>query len=77
AAPDADGLEKPIAYVQLSVGGAATEAELIEYCRAGLPSFKRPRAVVFTDAFPTTATGKIRRVDLRTMALGVLTTTES
>ena len=77
AAPDADGLEKPIAYVQLSVGGAVTEAELIEYCREGLPSFKRPRAVVFTDAFPTTATGKIRRVDLRTMSLGVLTATES
>src|ERR1700728_687786 len=77
AAPDADGLEKPVAYVQLSVGGAATEAELIEYCREGLPSVKRPRDVVFTDGFPTTATGKIRRVDLRTMALGVLTTTES
>jgi acyl-coenzyme A synthetase/AMP-(fatty) acid ligase len=77
AAPDADGLEKPIAYVQLIAGGAVTEAELIEYCREGLPSFKRPRAVVFTDAFPTTATGKIRRVDLRTMALGVLTATES
>ena len=54
-----------------------TEAELIEYCREGLPSFKRPRAVVFTDAFPTTATGKIRRVDLRSMAAGVLTTTAS
>jgi benzoate-CoA ligase family protein len=77
AAPDADGLEKPVAYVLLATGAAVTEAELIEYCREGLPSFKRPRAVVFTDAFPTTATGKIRRVDLRTMALGVLTTTES
>jgi benzoate-CoA ligase family protein len=77
AAPDADGLEKPVAYVQLSVGAIVTEAELIEYCREGLPSFKRPRAVVFTDAFPTTATGKIRRVDLRAMALGVLSATES
>ena len=40
--------------------GAApvTEAELIEHCREGLPSFKRPRAVVFTDGFPTTATGQ-------------------
>ena len=75
AAPDPDGLEKPVAYVQLSVGAAATEAELIEYCREGLPSFKRPRAIVFTDGFPTTATGKIRRVDLRSMAAGVLTTT--
>jgi len=76
AAPDPDGLEKPVAYVQLSVGAAATEAELIEYCREGLPSFKRPRAIVFTDGFPTTATGKIRRVDLRAMALGLLTTTQ-
>jgi benzoate-CoA ligase len=49
-----------------------TEAELIEHCREGLPSFKRPRAVVFTDGFPTTATGKVRRVDLRTMAASVL-----
>jgi benzoate-CoA ligase family protein len=72
AAPDADGLEKPVAYVLLGAGAAVTEAELIEYCRAGLPSFKRPRAVVFTDGFPTTATGKIRRVDLRSMAAGVL-----
>lgn len=72
AAPDSDSLEKPVAYVILAAGAAVTEAELIEHCRAGLPSFKRPRAVVFTDTFPTTATGKIRRVDLRTMAAGVL-----
>jgi benzoate-CoA ligase family protein len=72
AAPDADGLEKPVAYVVLGPGAFATEAELIEHCRAGLPSFKRPRAVVFTDGFPTTATGKIRRVELRAMAAGVL-----
>jgi benzoate-CoA ligase len=45
---------------------------LIEHCREGLPSFKRPRAVVFTDGFPTTATGKIRRVELRAMAATVL-----
>ncbi len=72
AAPDADSLEKPVAYVVLAPGAAVTEAELIEHCREGLPSFKRPRAVVFTDGFPTTATGKIRRVELREMAVGVL-----
>ena len=72
AAPDADSLEKPVAYVILTPGAVVTEAELIEHCREGLPSFKRPRAVVFTDGFPTTATGKVRRVDLRTMAASVL-----
>jgi benzoate-CoA ligase family protein len=72
AAHDADDLEKPVAYVILSAGQQATEAELIEFCRDGLPSFKRPRAVVFTDSFPTTATGKVRRVELRAMAASVL-----
>jgi acyl-coenzyme A synthetase/AMP-(fatty) acid ligase len=71
-ASDSDGLEKPVAYVVLAPGAVITETELIEYCRAGLPAFKRPRAVVFTDGFPTTATGKIRRVELRSMAAGVL-----
>jgi benzoate-CoA ligase family protein len=71
-ASDSDGLEKPVAYVVLAPGAAVTEAELIEHCRQGLPAFKRPRAVVFTDSFPTTATGKIRRVELRSMAAAVL-----
>ena len=68
AAPDADGLEKPVAYVILGPGLPATEDELIEFCRDGLPSFKRPRKVVFVDSYPTTATGKIRRVELRETA---------
>jgi benzoate-CoA ligase family protein len=72
AGRDADGLEKPVAYVILRPGCPATEAGLIEFCRAGLPTFKRPRRVVFTDAYPTTATGKIRRVELRQMATAVL-----
>ncbi|HWG03318.1 MAG TPA: benzoate-CoA ligase family protein [Trebonia sp.] len=73
AAPDADGLEKPVAYVVRQAGaGPVTESELIEHCRARLPSFKRPRAVVFTEGFPTTATGKIRRVELRKLAATVL-----
>jgi benzoate-CoA ligase len=69
---DTDSLEKPVAYVLRAPGATVTEAELIEHCRQGLPSFKRPRAVVFTESFPTTATGKIRRVELRAMAAGVL-----
>jgi benzoate-CoA ligase family protein len=75
AALDNDGLEKPVAYVVRQAGvPPVSEAGLIEYCRAGLPSVKRPRAVVFTESFPTTATGKIRRVELREMAATVLKT---
>jgi benzoate-CoA ligase family protein len=72
AALDADGLERPVAYVVLQPNAPATEPELIEHCGAALPSFKRPRRIVFVGGYPTTATGKIRRVELRAMAAGVL-----
>ncbi|MGZ6016668.1 MAG: benzoate-CoA ligase family protein, partial [Phenylobacterium sp.] len=68
AARDTDGLEKPVAFVILRAGQTATETELIEFCREGLPSFKRPRKIVFVREYPTTDTGKIRRVGLRQMA---------
>jgi acyl-coenzyme A synthetase/AMP-(fatty) acid ligase len=71
---DADGLEKPVAFViRQPSQDPVTEQDLIEFCRAGLPTFTRPRRVIFTDAYPTTATGKVRRVELRDQATAVLT----
>ena len=72
AAADADGLEKPVAFVQLNSDGLADEETLIGFCRTGLPSFKRPRRIVFVTEYPTTATGKIRRVELRAQAAAIL-----
>ena len=72
AGQDPDGLEKPVAYVVLRPGAEASEDELIQFCRTGLPAYKRPRRVIFVDAYPTTATGKIRRVELRVMATEAL-----
>ena len=68
AAMDTDGLEKPVAYVILRPGQFAAESELIQFCREGLPSYKRPRKMVFVSEYPITHTGKIRRVELRQMA---------
>jgi benzoate-CoA ligase family protein len=72
AAPDVDGLEKPVAYVIVAIGREVAEEELIELCRVTLPAFKRPRRIVFVESFPTTATGKVRRVELRAMAESLL-----
>ena len=74
---DPDGLEKPVAYVILRPGASVAEDELIGFCREGLPSFKRPRRIVFTDSYPATSTGKIRRVELRQMAASLLAQTEA
>ncbi|HEU5218254.1 MAG TPA: acyl--CoA ligase [Gemmatimonadales bacterium] len=41
--------------------GAASEAELLGFCKERLADFKRPKQIHITDAIPRTATGKIQR----------------
>ena len=44
----------------MSIAGAGAD-ELVEFCKAKLASFKRPRLVVEVAELPRTATGKLRR----------------
>ena len=59
--------EVPIACIELKPGRTATEAELIDHCRALLARFKCPKAVIFME-IPKTSTGKIQKFQLRQMA---------
>jgi len=59
--------ESPCAFVELRPGTDATEAELIEHCRAKLARFKAPKRVVFGPV-PRTSTGKIQKFVLRERA---------
>ncbi|WP_236796428.1 benzoate-CoA ligase family protein [Amycolatopsis sp. GM8] len=72
AAPDEDGIEKPVACVVPAAGHTVDPDVLIEFCREGLASFKRPRAVVVVAELPKTATGKIRRNVIREQVRGSL-----
>jgi benzoate-CoA ligase family protein len=66
--PDRAGLIKPKAYVVCKDGHVPTDDladGLIEYCRAQMAEYKRPRWVEFIDELPKTATGKIQRYRLR------------
>jgi benzoate-CoA ligase family protein len=65
ATPDGDGLDKPVAGVVRAEGSEVTAEEIIAFCREGLAAFKRPRAVVFLESLPTTATGKVQRYVVR------------
>ena len=67
AKPDPKWGETPCAFVELKPGAQASEAEIIEHCRAGLARFKAPRAVVFI-TLPKTSTGKIQKFALRELA---------
>ena len=64
--PDADGLDKPVAFVvPRDPAAAPSPEELVAFCRDGLAAFKRPRVVVTVEELPKTPTGKIQRYRLR------------
>ncbi|MCA9652697.1 MAG: benzoate-CoA ligase family protein [Myxococcales bacterium] len=68
---DAAGLEKAMAFVELSEGHARREGledEIVAYAREHIAAFKAPRVVVILDELPRTETGKIRRAALRELA---------
>ena len=68
---DHDGLLKPMAFVVLRAGVRGSPdlgKELQQFVRERLAEYKRPRWVEFVPELPKTATGKIQRFRLRSMA---------
>jgi long-chain acyl-CoA synthetase len=53
------------AFVKLKPGAQASEAEIIEHCRNSLGGFQVPKMVRIVEEMPMTATGKLRKVELR------------
>ena len=70
--PDEKLAEVPVAFVERAPGTQISADEVIELCRGKVASFKIPRHIFFVDEFPMTASGKIRKVDLREQALRLL-----
>ena len=67
ALPDEKWGEVPCAFLELLEGATVTEEEIEVFCRANLAGFKRPKKVVFGE-LPKTATGKIQKYELRSLA---------
>ncbi len=63
--PDEEWGEVPMCVAVIKQGETCTPEELMEYCRANLASFKRPRSVVFCDELPRNPMGKIIKKQLR------------
>ena len=53
------------AFVVLKQGESCTEAEVIEFSKKYLPTFKQPKKVQFIDAIPKNMLGKMLRAELR------------
>jgi acyl-coenzyme A synthetase/AMP-(fatty) acid ligase len=52
------------AYIVRAAGAALDASAILAHCAEHLAAYKRPRAVVFLDALPRNANGKLRRIDL-------------
>jgi 4-hydroxybenzoate-CoA ligase len=66
ARADADGLDKPLAFVVLKPGQEPPAAEALQdMVKDTIGKWKYPRWIEFVDDLPKTATGKIQRFKLR------------
>ncbi len=66
--PSAKYGEEICAFVQLRNSPDVTEIDIQNFCREGISRYKVPKYVIFVDDFPMTASGKIRKVELRDIA---------
>ncbi len=64
ARPDEKWGETPCAFVTLKENTAATEEEIIAFCRENMAHFKCPKTVIF-GLLPKTSTGKVQKYVLR------------
>ncbi|HET6509011.1 MAG TPA: long-chain fatty acid--CoA ligase [Baekduia sp.] len=68
--PDELWGESVVAAVVSPAGDRPSEDELIALCRSRLASFKKPKRIVFVDALPKNAYGKILRREVRDQLTG-------
>jgi malonyl-CoA/methylmalonyl-CoA synthetase len=59
--PDVEMGEKVVAAIVRKVDQSAEPSEIIAFCRERLASYKKPRQVVFVDALPRNALGKVQK----------------
>jgi fatty-acyl-CoA synthase len=71
--PDDKYGEELMAWIVLRAGAAPITAEALrQFCEGRLSHYKIPRYVHLVDGFPMTVTGKVRKVEMREQAVGLL-----
>jgi fatty-acyl-CoA synthase len=63
--PDSFMGEEAAALLRLKPGESADEAEVREYCRARISKHKVPKYIKFVSGYPLTASGKVKKFELR------------
>jgi len=66
--------EEVMAWVKPKDGVAITADEIMDFCKGKITHFKIPKFYKFTDDFPMTVTGKIRKMEMRKISTEELNT---
>jgi fatty-acyl-CoA synthase len=64
--------EEIMAWVKLKTGCECSSEELQDFCKQRIAHFKIPHYWKFVNAFPMTVTGKVRKVEMREIAIDEL-----
>jgi fatty-acyl-CoA synthase len=70
--PDPYMGEECAALVRLKPGEVATEDEIRQYCIESISKHKRPKHIRFVEQFPLTASGKVKKFELRDQLIAEL-----
>jgi acyl-CoA synthetase (AMP-forming)/AMP-acid ligase II len=68
--PDVEWGQRVAAVIVPRAGAQVDEAELTDFCRQRLASFKKPEVFHFVDALPKNQMGKVLKKDLRAQLAG-------
>lgn len=66
--PDEKFGEEVMAWIKLKKGGTSQD-EIMAFCKGKIAHYKIPRYYKFTDEFPMTVTGKIRKGEMRKISI--------
>ena len=61
--------EEVMAWVKVKNGCMVSSEQLDEFCQQRIANYKVPKFWKFVDVFPMTVTGKIRKIEMRQMAI--------
>ena len=67
--PDEKYGEAVMAWIKLREGEESTVEELTEFCKNKIAHFKVPKYFRFTEDFPMTVTGKVRKIEMRQISI--------
>lgn len=70
--PDTLMGEEVAAVIRLKAGASAEDEELIRYCRDNISRHKVPKYLRFVTAFPLTASGKVKKFELKKQLISEL-----